>query len=132
VVSRQYIKRSVEPRDQLPHELIFAVGGVVREVAGDQHGIRAIRQPSYRFDDCRESADGITTGPGRADVGIAQLDDDERLSHGAHAKEPLLLLEYAGYSSRHTPIVTEVVTLAEDQSAAHLFRGCGRPDPSYS
>src|SRR5215212_8464175 len=81
VVSGQDMDRRAELYEQFTHKLILAVGGVIRpgrrtSTPHPEHlenGTPTRPPPSAR--------DGITTSPGRADVGIAELNEKERSGH---------------------------------------------------
>ena len=77
-VARQDIQRRVQWGEQLAHLLVLGIGGVVREIAGDEHRIRLLPHRADRFDRRRESRHGITVGPLRSDVRIAELREEKR------------------------------------------------------
>ena len=58
VVARQHVQRRPEGSEQLAHLLVFGIGGVVREIAGDEHRIRPWPHRADRLDRRGESRHG--------------------------------------------------------------------------
>ena len=70
----------MSPSALFARELI-CIGGVVREIAGDEHRIRLWPHRADRLDRRREPRHGITVGPLGSDVRIAELREEKWVAH---------------------------------------------------
>ena len=78
VVAREDVDRHVERREELEHLLVLGIGGVLREIAGDKHGVRPRPQRLDRLDRGGERGDGIAAAPVGPEVRIAELREQKR------------------------------------------------------
>src|SRR5205814_438474 len=81
VIAGQRVHRHAEPREQFANDRVLVVGGVVRQVAGDEHGIRHVRQLPHGLNNDGQAGDWIRVRPRRADVRVTELDEQERHGH---------------------------------------------------
>ena len=82
VVPGQHAERTAQRREKLTHQLVLRIGGVVRKVPGDQHGVGLGAQGFDRLDRRDEPGHWIAFCPVRPDMKIAQLDEEKRPGHG--------------------------------------------------
>ena len=84
VVAAEYVDRRVQGRQELLHTLVFLVGRMVGQVAGDEHRVDGAERANRR-DGRGEPRDRVALRPLGADVRVAQLDEEERPAHHARS-----------------------------------------------
>src|SRR5687768_11923520 len=82
MVAGQDEERWLERRQPLAYLLVLDIGGMVYEVTRDQHRVRPRLERQDGLDRGGEHRDGIPAAPVRADVGIAELDEQKGSLHG--------------------------------------------------
>jgi hypothetical protein len=81
VVAGQDERSRVEAPHELANLLVLVVRGVLRQVARDEHGVRALLERAHGVDRRRKSRDRVDAVPRCADVRVAQLDEQEGPAH---------------------------------------------------
>jgi hypothetical protein len=77
VVAGQDVQRQPERLEQGPDLLVLVVGGVLGQVAGDEHGRRARLERGDRLDGGGQPCDRVAAVPLGADVRVAELREQE-------------------------------------------------------
>jgi hypothetical protein len=78
VVSGEDVERGLERRQQLAQLLVLGIGRMVGQVSGEEHRLRLRHDLPNALDRRGKPGDGIPAAPVRAEVGVAELDEDER------------------------------------------------------
>jgi hypothetical protein len=95
VVPREHEDGRVERPKQLQHLLVLGVGGVLGEVAAEEHGIGIGPHRLDRLDRGRQRGDRVTAAPFGAQMRIADLREQKR-----RAILPTEVLDEAGEALR--------------------------------
>jgi hypothetical protein len=78
VIAGEDIERRLERRQQVANLLVLGVGGMIGQIAGNEHRVRIRHEVPDRRDRGGKHRGGIPASPVRPDVGIAELDEQER------------------------------------------------------
>ncbi len=88
VVARQHVHRCLKRSEQRAHLLVFPIGRVIRDVAGDEHRIGPRPDRTDRLDCRGEPGHGLIVEPRGTDVRIAQLREEKRPRQGENHRLP--------------------------------------------